>query len=101
MNIVLSILFFFRYVDYYRLEQPSDDIEFVLTATAKRIGALMKGNINCIFQRECIIMIINFNALLHIGGVFDRTRAAQHFLRKFREGQLGHLTLDTVTSDKI
>ena len=36
-----------------------------------------------------------------IGGVFDQTRAAQHFLRKFREGQLGHLTLDTVTSDKI
>ena len=35
---------FFRYVDYYRLELPSDDIEFVLTATAKRIGALMKGN---------------------------------------------------------
>ena len=99
-----GLLSFFRYVDYYRLEQPSDDIEFVLTATAKRIGALMKGN-NCIFQMECIIMIIimsiNFNALLHIGGVFDRTRAAQHFLRKFREGQLGRLTLDTVTSDKI
>ena len=34
----------FRYVDYCRLEQPSDDIEFVLTAIAKRIGALMKGN---------------------------------------------------------
>ena len=29
-----------------------------------------------------------------IGGVYDQTRAAQHFLRKFREGQLGHVTLD-------
>ena len=34
----------FRYVDYCRLEQSSDDIELVLTAIAKRVGALMKGN---------------------------------------------------------
>ena len=93
-------LFFFRYVEYYRLEQPSDDIEFVLTATAKRIGALMKGN-NNIIEGMMVTMYSPFNALWHIGGVFDQTRAAQHFLRKFREGQLGHLTLDTVTSDKI
>jgi hypothetical protein len=36
-----------------------------------------------------------------LGGVFDRIRATQHFLRKYREGQFGRLTLDTVTSDKI
>ena len=29
------------------------------------------------------------------GGVFDRTRAARHFLQRFRTGKLGRITLDS------
>ena len=43
-HLKVILLCTYRYVDYSRLEQPSDDIEFVLTAIAKRIGALIKGN---------------------------------------------------------
>jgi ribosome biogenesis GTPase A len=55
----------FQYVQCFGLPGPSDDIDEVLHAVAKRIGALGKG------------------------GVADTHRAAKHMLMKYRAGQLG------------
>ena len=33
----------YRYVDFYNLPDPCDDIERVLDFVARRLGALMKG----------------------------------------------------------
>ena len=62
----LLIFFMCRYVDYCQLEQPCDDIVSVLTATAKRIGALMKGNyISKRTMSTCLPLKLLFNTLLH------------------------------------
>ena len=59
-----------RYVNRYQLSAPNDDIEVVLPAIAKRVGALGAG------------------------GVPDTDRAARHFLRDLRKGKLGSLVLE-------
>ncbi|EGD76372.1 hypothetical protein PTSG_01072 [Salpingoeca rosetta] len=61
----LNQLGIFSYVDRYRLDGPSDNIDVVLAAVAKRIGALLKG------------------------GEHDTLRAACAFLDDFRRGRLG------------
>ena len=44
---------FCRYVDFYNLPEPCDDIENVLDFVARRIGALTKGSV-----QECVKVII-------------------------------------------
>lgn len=60
----------FGYVDRFGLDGPCDDIDVVLPAVGKRIGALLKG------------------------GQADTLRAAQHMLIKYREGNLGKFRLN-------
>lgn len=60
----------FEYATYCGMDSPSDDILVVLDNFSQRIGALQKG------------------------GSYDHVRASQHFLKRFRDGLLGQLTLD-------
>ena len=77
-----------RYVDFYKLSEPCDDIESALDSVSKRIGALTKG----IYNRQ---MRVNyFNLSVVIGGVYDHHRSARHFLQMYRGGKLGIITLD-------
>jgi ribosome biogenesis GTPase A len=61
----------YRYVDFYKLPEPCDDIHAVLDSVGKRIGALTRG------------------------GIYDHHRTARHFLQMYRDGKLGTMTLDT------
>lgn len=70
-----------RYVQHYELEGPCDDIETLLKQIAKKLGKTQKvkaitgtGNVN--------ITIPNYSA------------AAYDFIRTFRKGDLGRVTLD-------
>ncbi|KAM5141274.1 mitochondrial ribosome-associated GTPase 1 [Mantella aurantiaca] len=70
-----------RYVDHYELEGPCSDIETLLKKIAKKLGKTQTvkaitgtGNVN--------ITIPNYNA------------AAYDFIRAFRKGDLGRVTLD-------
>eukprot|EP00123_Amoebidium_parasiticum_P020157 comp43423_c0_seq1/m.47478 comp43423_c0_seq1/g.47478 ORF comp43423_c0_seq1/g.47478 comp43423_c0_seq1/m.47478 type:complete len:302 (-) comp43423_c0_seq1:57-962(-) len=60
----------YTYVQRFKLSEPSDDIDFVLTRIARHSGLLGKG------------------------GVENTTEAAGHFVRRFREGALGRICLD-------
>lgn len=59
----------YKYTDVYGFKQPSDDIDEVIESVAKRINAY------------------------HKGGELDILRATNHFLKQFREGKLGYITL--------
>eukprot|EP00050_Salpingoeca_kvevrii_P006179 m.287868 g.287868 ORF g.287868 m.287868 type:complete len:292 (-) comp11860_c0_seq1:27-902(-) len=61
-----------QYVEDFQLDGPSDDISHVLEVIARRRGALMKG------------------------GIPDLRKAAGLFLRQFRSGGFGRLSLDTL-----
>eukprot|EP00038_Savillea_parva_P001853 m.107906 g.107906 ORF g.107906 m.107906 type:complete len:328 (-) comp10638_c0_seq4:96-1079(-) len=60
----------FEYVRRFGLDAPSDDIHVVLAGIARRIGALLPG------------------------GHLNLELAAQHFVSKYRSGDLGRFTLD-------
>ena len=63
-----------NFKEFYRLENCKDsiDLNIFLPIAAKRIGALISG------------------------GEFDLERAAAHFVRQFRLGKFGRLTLDEI-----
>lgn len=63
----------FEYTKRFALDEPSDDVHVVLTAVAKRIGALLPG------------------------GRLNLELAAEHFVSKYRLGDLGAFTLDDLT----
>ncbi|XP_064386657.1 mitochondrial ribosome-associated GTPase 1-like isoform X2 [Halichondria panicea] len=66
----------FDYAKFYGLPEPMDDIAVVLSRIAKRLGALQKG------------------------GSLDIVRAAIHFIHKYRNGELGRITLDQITTSE-
>jgi len=61
-----------NYVTMFNLNAMTDNIDELLTAVAKRIGAKA------------------------LNGVWDFNLAARYFLSKYRSGDLGHLTLDDI-----
>lgn len=64
----------FSYVDKLKMAGPSDNIDVVLDATARRIGALQAG------------------------GVPNPTAAAKYLIQKYREGYFGRMTLESIPS---
>jgi ribosome biogenesis GTPase A len=69
------------------MSEPSDDIDTVLEAVAKRTGALGKGSLACHLIVDDIMAII-------IGGVPNMNLSAVRFIRAFRTGMLGYFVLD-------
>ncbi|XP_022087780.1 mitochondrial ribosome-associated GTPase 1-like isoform X1 [Acanthaster planci] len=67
-----------RYVDFYELEGPSDNIMDVLTQIAKKLNKIcrVKTAAGSVVQRP------------------DINAAATHMVKAFRKGDLGHITLD-------
>jgi ribosome biogenesis GTP-binding protein YlqF len=65
------------YVDWYRLPEPTNDIDVLLEGVARRIGAVVKG------------------------GELDPTMAAKFFLKQYRTGKLGLYTLDDLSPASI
>jgi ribosome biogenesis GTP-binding protein YlqF len=65
------------YLRIYDLPYVSDSIDEVLLGIAKRIGAFAKG------------------------GVYDLERAAEHFVKLFRLGKLGRVTLDPMDMEFV
>ncbi|ORX60517.1 GTPase [Hesseltinella vesiculosa] len=65
----------FDYVDWFRLpdSQPTNDVQVLLDAVARRIGAFSKG------------------------GILEPNMAAKFFLKQYRTGKLGLFTLDDLT----
>eukprot|EP00054_Salpingoeca_dolichothecata_P028227 m.212712 g.212712 ORF g.212712 m.212712 type:complete len:226 (+) comp26159_c0_seq2:383-1060(+) len=66
----------FKYVKRYKMEEPNDDINFVLKCIAQRTGALKKG------------------------GTPNIQQAAKTFIHAYRKGLLGCFTLDSLPSSK-
>jgi ribosome biogenesis GTPase A len=64
-------------VDWYRLPEPTNDIDALLEGVARRIGAVVKG------------------------GELDPTMAAKFFLKQYRTGKLGRYTLDDLSPASI
>eukprot|EP00042_Codosiga_hollandica_P042421 m.388886 g.388886 ORF g.388886 m.388886 type:complete len:325 (-) comp56327_c0_seq4:49-1023(-) len=62
-----------QYVDLFKMSGPSDDINVVLPAVARKIGALQTG------------------------GVVDIERAAAFMVHKFRAGYFGKILLDNIS----
>ncbi|KAI8073052.1 P-loop containing nucleoside triphosphate hydrolase protein [Gongronella butleri] len=64
----------FGYAEWFRLPdaQPTNDVNLLLDAVARRIGAISKGGVN------------------------DPTMAAKFFLKQFRTGKFGQFTLDSL-----
>ncbi|CAI2186418.1 10567_t:CDS:2 [Funneliformis geosporum] len=67
----------FSYVEKFKLSGPTDDINFLLPAISKRIGALQKY------------------------GEFDLRTAAMFFIKQYRDGKYGKYSLDDVTIDTL
>ncbi|CAG09386.1 unnamed protein product [Tetraodon nigroviridis] len=71
----------FSYVEKYDLEQPSDDIQFVLKRIAVKLGKTQR-----------------VKAITGVGNVTvvvpNYTAAAYDFIRAFRKGELGQVVLD-------
>lgn len=72
------------------MDSPCDDIGVVLDKFSERIGALRKG------QQLNHYSFLMLWPLSFTGGSYDHVRAAQHFLKRYRDGLLGQLTLDTL-----
>ncbi|KAJ8250777.1 hypothetical protein COCON_G00226990 [Conger conger] len=71
----------FSYVDQYSLPEPSDDIQQVLKGIAVKLGKTQK--VKAITGvGDITITMPNYSA------------AAYHFIRAFRQGELGRVTLD-------
>ena len=49
------------YVTQFNLDQPSDDIDTVLRQIAKRIGALMKGDVPYNYE---LIYVVHMNCII-------------------------------------
>lgn len=67
----------FDYVDWYNMQEPTNDIQELLQAVAKRIGAIVKG------------------------GELDLTMASKFFLKQYRTGKLGQFALDDVSPEAL
>ncbi|KAJ8332641.1 hypothetical protein SKAU_G00424300 [Synaphobranchus kaupii] len=71
----------FGYVDQYNLGEPSDDIQHVLKGIAVKLGKTQR-----------------VKAITGVGNITitmpNYTAAAYHFIRAFRRGALGRVTLD-------
>uniref|UniRef100_A0A0E9W9Z2 Uncharacterized protein n=1 Tax=Anguilla anguilla TaxID=7936 RepID=A0A0E9W9Z2_ANGAN len=71
----------FSYVDQYDLGEPSDDIQHVLKRIAVKLGKTQR-----------------VKAITGVGNITitmpNYTAAAYHFIRAFRRGELGRVTLD-------
>jgi ribosome biogenesis GTPase A len=65
----------FDYVELFKLSEPTENIEELLTAVAKRTG------------------------LLHKGGIPNLEGAAAYWLKRYRMGALGKQILDDITLD--
>jgi len=75
----------FKYVEYYGLDEPTDDILYLLTYIAKQHNLVQRKNSTSggyVFQP-------------------DFTRAAQIILKDFRECRLGKVNLDKDILDRI
>lgn len=64
------------YKKMFNLPQPTEDIDVLLPAIAKKIGANLKG------------------------GKLDTEHAAHYFIEKFRSGDFGRYTLDEIPQDE-
>ncbi|CAG8504355.1 3543_t:CDS:2 [Ambispora gerdemannii] len=67
----------FSYVEKFKLPGPTDDINILLQAIGKRIGALQKG------------------------GAVDLNNSAMFFVKQYRQGKYGRYTLDDVSPEGI
>ncbi|XP_064173045.1 mitochondrial ribosome-associated GTPase 1 isoform X1 [Anguilla rostrata] len=71
----------FSYVDQYDLGEPSDDVQHVLKRIAVKLGKTQR-----------------VKAITGVGNITitmpNYTAAAYHFIRAFRRGELGRVTLD-------
>ncbi|PHZ15855.1 GTPase [Rhizopus microsporus ATCC 52813] len=65
------------YVNWFKLERPTNDVNELLEGVARRIGAIVKG------------------------GELDLTMAAKFFLKQYRTGKLGQFTLDDVSPEAL
>ncbi|KAI9498683.1 P-loop containing nucleoside triphosphate hydrolase protein [Zychaea mexicana] len=65
------------YMSYYNMAEPTNDINVLLEAVAKRIGAVVKG------------------------GELDMTMASKFLLKQYRQGKLGRYTLDDTTPEAL
>lgn len=79
----------------FEIPEPCDVIDTVLEATARRLHALQKGTVVVVFSINSQSLSLGL-PFIPLGGKPDYLRAAQHFLRKFRAGELGRITLDRV-----
>ncbi|KAG9293753.1 hypothetical protein G9A89_019090 [Geosiphon pyriformis] len=68
---------FKAYMERFDMSEPTDDINVLLPAICKRIGALKKG------------------------GLLDRHHGANFFIKQYRLGKFGRYTLDDVTKEGI
>ncbi|XP_078246757.1 mitochondrial ribosome-associated GTPase 1 isoform X1 [Pogona vitticeps] len=73
----------FRYVEYYGLGSPCDDIESVLKRIAQHLGKTSRMRV-LTGTGNVIVKAPNYNA------------AANHFIHTFRKGSLGKVMLDQV-----
>ncbi|RIA85692.1 P-loop containing nucleoside triphosphate hydrolase protein [Glomus cerebriforme] len=67
----------FSYVEKFKLSGPTDDINFLLPAISKRIGALQKH------------------------GEYNLKTAATFFIKQYRNGKYGKYTLDDISIDSL
>lgn len=65
------------YTSYFNMPEPTNDINVLLEAVAKRIGAVVKG------------------------GELDFTLASKFFLKQYREGKFGRFTLDDLNQESL
>lgn len=63
----------YDYCSWYRMDEPTNNVDELLDGVARRIGAIVKG------------------------GHLDMTMAAKFFLKQFRLGKLGRYTLDDIS----
>ena len=85
-------------MEMFDIPEPCDVIDTVLAQVAKRLHALEKGDHIYLFCDLIIVILVQSDMIcIHsLGGTLDYLRAAQHFLRRFREGELGKVTLDAI-----
>lgn len=77
INNIFICLNISSYVEKFRLPGPTDDVNVLLPAISKRIGAL------------------------HKHGEYDIQQAAMFFIKQYRLGKYGRYTLDDVSAEGL